>query len=572
MTLIVPKIIYLNILNKMTEKNKKIKQILSLAFENHKKNNLVLAADLYKKALKIDSSHEESLYLLGTLNLQQRKYDESEKLFQKALKVNPNHLNVKHNLAYIYLEIGKHEEAKKLFKEVLEVNPNHLDANYNLGNTYKFFGESEKAEKFYKKAIKINPNNPKAFNNLGNILKDLGKFNEAIDSYKKAIHLQSNHANAYHNLANTYKQLGEFNKAINYYEKSLKHQPLNLETFSTLTDLKKDKIDSNLKIKIEKIMKEKKLSQKDIAYGNFLLSKHEYQNESFEKEFNYLLKAHSHYYKYAEKRYDRGVKYWLDEIPNNKELFDIGKSNSISKETNNEIKPIFIVGVPRCGSTMIEKVIASGEKNISIGEETAIISFYVGEKMVSNESFNSGIHNLKESIIQRYKQRGFINKDSDYIFTDKSLDNFFFIGLIKKIFPNAKIINCKRKPIASIISILKNNLGDVSWAHNIEHIFKFFDIYHRRIKDFKELHPGFIYDLQLEDFVKDPETESKKLMSFCDLPWNKKCLEFYKRKDLKSRTASNIQIRQPIYKNASDKHLPYKNILSKYGHKYNWFN
>ena len=556
----------------MSEKNKEIKQILSLAFENHKKNNLLLAADLYKKALKIDSFHEETLYLLGTLKLQQRKYEASEELLKKVLKINSNHLNAKHNLAYIFIEIGKHAESKRLLKEVLEVNPNHLDANYNMGNIYKFFGESEKAEEFYKKAIKINPNNPKAFNNLGNILKDLGKFNEAIDSYEKAIHLQSNHANAYHNLANTYKQLGEFKKAINFFKKSLQYQPFNLETFSTLIDLRKDKIDLSLKQKIEKIIKEKKLSQKDIAYGNFLLSKYEFQNENYEEEFNYLLKAHSHYYKWAQKKYDRGVRYWLDEIPNNKELMNMGKSSLNSNKINEEIKPIFIVGVPRCGSTMIEKVIASGKKNISIGEETAIISFYVGEKMVAEESFETGVEILKENIIKRYKQRGFINEKNEYIFTDKSLDNFFFIGLIKKIFPNAKVINCKRNPIASITSIFKNNLGDVSWAHNLKHIFEFFDIYHSRIKEFKKLHPGFIYDLQLEEFVKDPETESKKLMDFCNLPWDKKCLEFYKRKDLKSRTASNIQIRQPIFKGASDKHLPYKNILGKYGKKYNWFN
>ena len=217
-------------------------------------------------------------------------------------------------------------------------------------------------------------------------------------------------------------------------------------------------------------------------------------------------------------------------------------------------------------------MIASGEKNISIGEETTIISFYVGEKMIANESFSQNITSMRDQIIERYKKRNYIKKENNNIFTDKSLDNFFFIGLIKEIFPNAKIINCRRNPLASIISILKNNLGDVSWAHNIDHIFKFFDIYYKRLKHFKNIHPSFIYDLKLEEFVKKPEEESKKLMEFCNLPWSKKCLEFYKRKDLKSRTASNIQIRKPIYKDANQKHLPYKKILQKYGKKYNWFN
>ena len=85
-------------------------------------------------------------------------------------------------------------------------------------------------------------------------------------------------------------------------------------------------------------------------------------------------------------------------------------------------------------------------------------------------------------------------------------------------------------------------------------------------------YPNFIYDLNFENFTNEPEIESKKLMSFCNLPWNKKCLEFYKRKDLISKTASNIQIRQAIYKHSSDKYLPYKKLLDKYGNKYSWFN
>ena len=122
------------------------------------------------------------------------------------------------------------------------------------------------------------------------------------------------------------------------------------------------------------------------------------------------------------------------------------------------------------------------------------------------------------------------------------------------------------------MSILKNNLGDVSWAHNVENIFQFFDIYYKKIEEFKKIHPNFIYDLQLEKFVSNPEIESKELMNFCELPWSKKCLEFYKRKDITSKTASNIQIRQAIYKDSKEKYLPYRQFLIKYGKKYKWFN
>ena len=178
---------------------------------------------------------------------------------------------------------------------------------------------------------------------------------------------------------------------------------------------------------------------------------------------------------------------------------------------------------------------------------------------------------MQEKIINKYKEKNLINVDSDSTFTDKSLDNFFYIDLIKMIFPNAKIINCKRNSLSSIISILKNNLTGLAWAHYLNHIFEYFNIYYKIIEKFKKKYPNYIYELELENFVSNPIAESKKLLNFCNLKWNKKCLEFYKRKDLTSQTASNIQIRQAIYKDKLNKYYPYKKMLNKYKNKYDWF-
>ena len=122
------------------------------------------------------------------------------------------------------------------------------------------------------------------------------------------------------------------------------------------------------------------------------------------------------------------------------------------------------------------------------------------------------------------------------------------------------------------MSMFQNNLVDTGWAHDLEYIFKYFDIYYRMIENFKKIFPNFIYELEYEKFVNNPEIESKKLLTYCNLSWDKKCLEFYKRKDLISKTASSVQIRRAIYKHSSDKYLPYKKFLEKYGNKYSWFN
>ena len=121
------------------------------------------------------------------------------------------------------------------------------------------------------------------------------------------------------------------------------------------------------------------------------------------------------------------------------------------------------------------------------------------------------------------------------------------------------------------MSILKNNLPNVPWAHDLDHIFRYFDIYNKLIKNYNKAFPNFIYELSLEKLSQEPEKESKKLMRFCNLPWHKKCLEFYKRKDLISKTTSNLQIRKAIYKHSLEKYLPYKKLLDEYGKKYSWY-
>ena len=550
----------------MSNKNTNLQKTLNLAVQNHKKGNLDLAEELYIKTLKINPDHERSIYLLSTLYLHKKNYVETIKLSNRALENNPNAIHIIHNLGYGLIQIGKHEEAMKSFYKIIDIEPSYVEAYYNLGNICKYLGKSLKAEKYYKKAIELQPNNPRAYNNFGNILKDLGKFKEAIKSYEKAIKLNPKHVNAYYNLGNAYKESGELSKAKVSYESALRINPSNLEILFIKLELNKESINKALKKKIEDAIKNINLSNRDLAFANFILSRFEQQRSEYEKEFSYLIKAQLYLYKWGSKiKYEEGVNYWINKIPSNKQLMNLKKIKEHS-----HIKPIFIVGVPRCGSTLVEKIIASGKINIPIGEETQVISLAAEKIIQENKSFNSELEYLKKEIVNNYGEKGLLSGE-EKIFTDKSLDNFFFIGLIKEIFPKAKIINCKRNVVASIMSILQNNLSEVSWAHDIDHIFKFFDIYFSKINSFKEIYPDIIYELELEKFVANPETEAEKLIKFCELPWDKKCLEFYKRKDFVSRTASNVQIRKPVYQDPINKHEVYKQYLNKYGKKYSWF-
>jgi hypothetical protein len=283
-----------------------------------------------------------------------------------------------------------------------------------------------------------------------------------------------------------------------------------------------------------------------------------------------LIKGHQFYFESRKTKFEILVKYNFDDmllIANGVEVEKLGEKNK------NEIKPIFIIGVPRCGSTLVEKIIGSGEMFVPMGEETLVLEEFVTTKILKEKSLNLGkVSEIRNELFNKYKKRGLISDKFSNIFTDKSLNNFFFLKFIKEIYPNAKIINCKRDVLSSIMSIFQNQLTELAWAHDLVNIFKYFDNYLQIIKNYNETDPNFLYELQFEKLVDNPEEESKKLMKFCELPWNKKCLEFYKRKDLISKTASNIQIRSAIYKHSPEKYLPYKKFLNQYGKKYSWFN
>jgi len=623
----------------MPKENLNIKEIYTLAIQNHKKDNFETAERLYKEILEKDPNQFDSIYLLGILSAQSKKIETAKQLFKKAIKIKPNepklHYNLglafkelgefkkaissykkaieidpkyfiaHNNLGNVFDELGKIEQAKNSYENTIKINKNFEDAHYNLGLIFHKLGEHEKARNCYEEAIKINPDflnahlnlgilfeklfdYNKAQNcyertieinqnfslghyNLGNVLEELGEYKKAINSYERAIKNKPDYIEAYNNLALVFKQLGDIQKAISCYEKAAECKSDNLVSLYYLYELKTEILDSKLYNKILKIIDKLDCSKENKTFGNFLLSKYELNNRNYDKEFNYLLKSHSNYLDLKKNSITKEIDYWLKQLPNAQGLIESIKGYKNYKENNYEIKPIFIFGIPRCGSTLLEKVIASGAQHISIGEETNVFRDSVIKIIEKNSFVKLDFYNLQKEIIMKFKKKSLIEKKSNFIFTDKSLDNFFYIGLINKIFPNAKFINCKRNIVSSIMSIFKTNYKDIPWGHSLEHIFKYIDIYKKIIKNLKHVAPNLIYDLEYEKFINNPEEESKKLFVFCDLPWDKKCLEFYKREDVISKTASKFQIKRPIYQGSGEQYVHYRKFLNKFEKKYDWF-
>ena len=223
---------------------------------------------------------------------------------------------------------------------------------------------------------------------------------------------------------------------------------------------------------------------------------------------------------------------------------------------------------------MVEAILSSGNIAIkTLGESNiingVIVTTHNGFQKDENTKIDLNIINNK--IFKIMSDKNLLNSKNKF-FIDKSFENFFYIDIILKIFPNAKFINTFRNIEDNVFAIFQQSLAELSWAQSIEDILKYIDNYLKIMKFYNKKHPKKIFSLNLKELTSKPEEISKKLYNFCNLKWDCRALNFYNRKDLLISTASNIQIRKKIENYDYDKYRPYKHLLEDFYDKYDWLN
>ncbi|MBG07265.1 MAG: hypothetical protein CME68_00765 [Halobacteriovoraceae bacterium] len=252
------------------------------------------------------------------------------------------------------------------------------------------------------------------------------------------------------------------------------------------------------------------------------------------------------------------------------------------KKKIKDINPIFIIGLPRSGSTLVESILTSSPQKIpSLGENHVIntsILEEIGPKIYKNDfnidyfNFELNLENIYKHVVNKYSQFYKNSHKKNQRFIDKSLENFFNIEVIIELFPNAKFLHTFRNTSDSIISIYQSMLPDLSWTHRIDDILEYVNNYLNIINYFKIKYPNFILDIKLENLTKDSEKITKEIFEFCDLTWDIKILNFYKRKDLFSKTLSFNQIRSKVRNYNVNKYKAYYSLLDDFKRNYKWLN
>ena len=444
-----------------------------------------------------------------------------------------------------------------------------------IAQSSKEKGDLPSTFKYLKKILELDPNNKRALNNIGNVFKEMKNFEEAIKYYLKVINLNPDYKIAKINLAILYHDLGKLDEAKKIYKELINLDKYNFAIHFNLSRIDFSYINQEMIKFIEKSIQLENMSHYNKASGYFILAKNQQIKKNFDMEMKFLEKGHDHFQKSIPKKiYEQSSDYWLNIIPKKFDKIKITNLDEIKDQTF-EINPIFIIGMPRSGSTLVESIISSGKSKIPNGGETAIINWAILKNYrndLMNEDMNKIIidkKKLKNDILNKYKNLKLLNKDNSFFFTDKSLENFFYIDLILELFPNAKFIHCERNKVDNIIAIYQNFLTKMSWTHSLKDIIKYYNNYLEVMITFNKKFKEKIFSIKLEDLTINSKKVSQDIFKFCNLEWSEKCLEFHKRKDLFSNTASNIQIREKIYK-YSNKYDVYKKYIKKFEQEYSW--
>tara|TARA_B100000787_G_C16195921_1_gene300830 strand:- start:1818 stop:3155 length:1338 start_codon:yes stop_codon:yes gene_type:complete len=437
-----------------------------------------------------------------------------------------------HEIGKILIKKGQYKKAISVFEEIMETTPNDLRANFLLGKIYYDLNNLKKSLFFYKKCNQIQANSPNILFNLALVLQGLGKIKESKKTYIKLV-------------------------SIN---------PKDIKSYYGLFILDINNIDSYYLQKLETLVNDKTISLFEKSLINFMFSKLKKKNKDFKKEIDYLILSHQQCYKSNFDYNDQSDFYYKNVISNhyNKIKFQ----GTFQKVGFNDATPLFIIGLPRSGSTLIETIISHNSQNIeSVGEFHAVnrsifdqISSVIYSKDFDDKNFELIIdrNSFQNSLIEKYE---FIKNNT---FIDKSLENFFNIDIILEFFPNAKFLHTYRNFNDAIIGIHQKMLPELSWSHSLEKIIQYAQNYQKIISYFKKKYPSKIMDVELTNLTNQQGEVAKKVLEFCNISLNDNYLDFYKNKKLFNKTNSFLQVREKIKKYKTSEYQPYYYLLDKF--------
>lgn len=490
---------------------------------------------------KACNTHGSACYELGRI-------EEACAAFEKGLELEPDNNDLMKNLASLFYQEGKFAKAYHLFVQIAQHDPLGVQSQLDVIECERQLGQLDQALQKAQLLAERKPQIASVQNAIGNIYKQKGQGVDAIARYEKALSLDKTNGLFYGNLGATLIDLGKPDEARFYLMKSIELAPAHCEPYYLLS--------RNLQ------------SYEDARHLISLVEgalQNEYLNDRSRSDLEFALYGAFHYMKEDETAFDHLTV--ANGLRKNESIFDLARLQQTFREiqecdvTNVTLKPdiietpIFILGMPRSGTTLVEQIITS-HSDVTGGGELPDLGRIAHRLKYPCDLGLDQLLNAREGYLQSTGMTGKV------FFTDKMPGNFQYIGLIKAIWPHAKIIHCKRHPMDTCLSNYQMRFSaGHDYNYDLEMLGGYYRAYWDLMTHWMRRFGDEIYTCEYEKLVIDQEGESRTLLAYCGLEWQEDCLEFYK-SEKSVRTASATQVRRQIYTSALDRWKRYEKQLA----------
>ncbi len=541
-----------------------IKRLIQQGYRSLQKNDLQQAFKSFSKAAKVDQNNFDAHFALGHLYSQKGDFEsahnhlrravkispdsfaahgqlgialyglqrpaEAIKSYERVLELQPENVVALANIAMTYLDLGKREEAIRYSNMAIQIKPDFSGAHALLASAYSALGKFENAVNSYDAALKLEPDNPVSIAGKVDALNKLGKRDEALDAIRPYIKAEANHPSIAITYAHVSCTLDEKGKAVNIIEQVLKASSLTHKQQLQLHFAAGDLYDS---------MDVYDRAFKHYDVGNQLVQR-SYNRAADKKLFDDIIKVFS-------------LKA-MQKLPR-AQLPQAGQQG---------ISPVFIIGMPRSGTSLVERIIGSHSKVFPAGELNIIPQ--AAEK-ISMLTFPENVSDISKSKINNIAQEC-LNAMTTLagqkeLIIDKLPHNFLFLGLIELLFPDALIIHCKRNPVDTCLSnYFQYFSGPLDYPYTLRNTAIHYNHYQRLMNHWRKVIRLPMYEITYEELVQHQGAVTADILSFLNLPWQDNCVNFNESKQV-TRTASYQQVMKPIYTRSIGRWQHYEKYLGE---------
>ena len=505
-----------------------------------------------------DEAFESSFALSPTRGLMARaaehhaagQLEEAERLCRQVLQKDPGHVDALRMLGLIAAAAGDLDEAENLLRQALAGAPDHVPAMFELGRVLKELERPEEAIDVYKTLITLQPDNPRAHYRLAGVLAPAALTEQSAAAYRRCLELEPNHAGAWLGLGHMLKTLGKQQEGVDAYKRCLDLEPEFGEAYFSLANLKTYRFDDTEIAEMQTRLDSETVREPSRVNFLFALAKAHEDRKDYDTAW--------HYYEEGNAKQRLLVNYdpVLTETTNDELVayFNEAFFSERAGTGNPDPSPIFVLGMPRSGSTLVEQIIASHSRVEGTSELP-----YIG-RLTKSLNRNRADGMRYPAVLSELEPRHFDRLGQNYLnmarmhrveatplFIDKMPNNFPLVGFIHAILPNAKIIDARRHPLDACTGNLRQLYArGQTFSYDQTDIGEYYLQYQRMMDHWDEVLPGVVLHVQYEEVVADLEAQVRRILDYLLLPWEDTCLNYHQ-SDRAVRTASSEQVRQPIY-------------------------